>query len=232
MCTVSFIPLPNKGFIFTSNRDENPNRKTSLAKEIIYNNKTLIAPIDQEKGGTWIATNGANKAVCLLNGAFEKHKRILPYRKSRGCITLEAFDAPNLKEYALHVNLNRIEPFTLILIEDDILTELIWDGTKKHVKNLEFNKMHLWSSATLYSREIHKNKLDYFVKKIDSIEITPNNILEAHGKETKTPFILDLENVKTVSITQLIYKNKNILLNYHPLKTILNKTTKAISESF
>lgn len=230
MCTVSFIPLPNKGFIFTSNRDENPNRETTPAQKIIFNNNTLFSPVDQKKGGTWIATNCTNKTVCLLNGAFNKHKRILPYRKSRGFITLEAFNAPTLKDYALTVNLNKIEPFTLILIENDTLTELVWDGNSKHIKNLEFNTVHLWSSATLYSKDMHEQKLAYFSKSINIKKITPKNILDIHGINAKTPFILDLENVKTVSITQVINENKGISLNYQALKTVLNKTTKAISE--
>ncbi len=231
MCTVSFIPLPNKGFIFTSNRDENPKRETTAAKKIIFNNNTLYAPIDQKKGGTWIATNSTNKTVCLLNGAFNKHKRILPYRKSRGFITLEAFNAPTLKDYALTVNLDKIEPFTLILIENDTLTELIWDGHSKHIKNLEFNTLHLWSSATLYSRNMHEQKLAYFSESINTKKISPKNILDVHGLNTKTPFILDLENVKTVSVTQVINDNKDISLNYHSLKPIINKTTKTISDA-
>ena len=53
MCTVSYVPTPH-GFFLTSNRDEDPNRKTlPIQKVKLSNGMEITAPIDFEKKGTW-----------------------------------------------------------------------------------------------------------------------------------------------------------------------------------
>ena len=116
MCTVSYIPLKN-GYILTSNRDENPLRDTTLPqKRQLPNGETIIAPLDKQKRGTWIATNTRNKTACLLNGAYEKHKRILPYKRSRGHYVIEAFKHAKFRDFKSKSDLHNIEPFTMIFI--------------------------------------------------------------------------------------------------------------------
>ena len=62
MCTVTYLPLQDNGFILTSNRDEAIVRKISLppAKYTI-NNTSVFFPKDQEANGTWIATSSNNE---------------------------------------------------------------------------------------------------------------------------------------------------------------------------
>ena len=54
MCTVTYLPLENDGFILTSNRDESPMRKTIPPKKYLENGVELAYPKDQLAGGTWI----------------------------------------------------------------------------------------------------------------------------------------------------------------------------------
>ena len=52
MCTVTYLPQENDGFILTSNRDESPMRKTIPPKKYVENGVELIYPKDQLAGGT------------------------------------------------------------------------------------------------------------------------------------------------------------------------------------
>lgn len=219
MCTVSYIPY-KQGFVLTSNRDESPSRKTKIPQKIeLKNGELLTAPIDEKNNGTWIAATNNDRVACLLNGAFIKHHRNLPYRKSRGLIVLEAFNYKSFSDFVAEVDLENIEPFTLILAEQDKLQVLIWDEEKKHHEVLDTKKPHLWSSSTLYNKEAHLNKLDFFNNFIENSVLTPEGILNLHGLYEDNLFILNRPAVKTVSVTQIIIDNNNDLLLDYNLKT-------------
>ena len=217
MCTVSYIPT-SEGFFLTSNRDEDPGRKTLPIQDItLTNGEQLKAPVDFKGGGSWMASNQSGKVACLLNGAFVKHKREPPYRKSRGQFVFEAFKNSSFSEFIEKTDLENIEPFTIILI-DDFLQVMIWDGQTKHRLIFDKNTSHIWSSSTLYTQEEHIKKYYYFMDSIKSMKPTSEEILKMHGLQSKTPFILDLVHVKTVSITQFSMNAKKRELTYHLVK--------------
>ena len=84
MCTVTYIPVNDKYFI-SSNRDEK-NSRSQAAPPAVYklNNIMLIFPKDADAGGSWIALHENGNAAVLLNGAFEKHNPLPPYKKKQG----------------------------------------------------------------------------------------------------------------------------------------------------
>lgn len=214
MCTVSYIPT-SEGFFLTSNRDEDPDRKTLPVQDItLSNGDQLKAPVDFKGGGTWMASNQTGKVACLLNGAFVKHKRELPYRKSRGQFVFEAFEYPSFSEFIEKTDLQNIEPFTIILI-DDFLQVMIWDGQTKHRLMFDKSTSHIWSSSTLYTQEEHIEKYYFFMDSIKDINPDSETILKIHGIDENTPFILDLPHVKTVSITQFVMNTEKTELTYH-----------------
>ena len=219
MCTVSYIPY-NGGFILTSNRDESPFRETARPQKIqLHTQCEVVAPLDKENGGTWIALDiDRKKVACLLNGAFVKHKRKLPYRKSRGLILMEAFQHSSFASFVNTVNLENIEPFTLILIEKSGLHVLVWDGVEKHEQILDVTKSHLWSSSTLYNAREQAQKQAVFEQFLEEFSISPNTVFELHGNHRKH-FILDRNEVKTVSITQIQVTADKTSLDYYPLPT-------------
>lgn len=214
MCTVSYIPT-NDGFYLTSNRDESPDRETLQIQEIKLSNGNIVnAPIDVEKKGTWIASDKTGKVACLLNGGFEKHKRKLPYRKSRGYFVLEAFEYNSFSEFINKTDLNNIEPFTIILV-DNFLQVLVWDGEKKHRLMQDKSVPQLWSSCTLYTNNDHKKKHHFFMDSLKETKVNSKSIMEMHGLNTDTVFILNKPKVKTVSITQFVMNSKKSELMYH-----------------
>src|SRR5215213_8721662 len=118
MCTVTFIPSGD-GIYITSNRDEKYLRKPAIATEKYHHRDgTILYPKDADAGGSWIAMKDNGDAAVLLNGAFEKHIPSPPYKKSRGLVFVDMVSDDIVVRKFLHYDLNKIEPFTLIVFED------------------------------------------------------------------------------------------------------------------
>jgi len=221
MCTVTFVPTGPGSYILTSNRDENPLRITEEPGNEVYINEqhSIVFPRDAKAGGTWIAVSRHDRTVCLLNGAFIKHRHEPPYRKSRGLILLDYFSFPSATDFARNVDLENIEPFTMVMVEDR-LYELRWDGTDRHFRELSMEDPHIWSSATLYPKEVADAKQEKFLNwyRTDKPR-EAKDIMHFHGVNNPDGFLLDLEIVKTVSITSVTYGSNAVEMIYHDLLT-------------
>ncbi len=219
MCLVSFVPLA-KTVVITSSRDEDKERKKpSLVTNYIRNEKRLNFPQDV-KGGTWIGYDNFNNFLVILNGARTKHKRVLPYRKSRGLIVLELLDAKDIPMAWEAVDLRNIEPFTLLhYSKEGSLWEWIWDGQNKITTQLDAKVGHCWLSSTLYTPEEWEEMKIKFQNVLPNLK-NPEAIRKFHLEnryETKpTGFIYP--PVKTVSNTTVHFKEEAIHLDYLNLR--------------
>lgn len=228
MCLVSYVPLRDKEFVLTSNRDEYINR-ASTPIHIERGSQSILAYPQDHKGGSWLMLSHQGRLGCILNGAYRMHKPAPPYRKSRGLILRELFEYPNLKEFLQHVNLSSIEPFTMILMETDTLLELRWDGDIKHIHRLSSSEIHVWSSCTLYTpeqqelRELHfrNHELHPVTQSEDLLEIHQSPSID----DERTSFIMQIgDEVKTVSITQVhISDDRKSLLHRNLLDQSIEK---------
>lgn len=185
MCSVSFIPKNQHEFILTSNRDEKNARPTSAPVSELIGDTRVFFPKDLNAGGTWIAA-GDNSRICfLLNGAFENHERKPFYNKSRGKLLLESFEYEYIQDFFEQSILEEVEPFTLIIIEmndEPSLIEFRWDGTKKHIKELQTDQAWFWTSATLYNKEVRDQKKQWFDTWLQHSEnIVDKHILKFHS---------------------------------------------------
>jgi uncharacterized protein with NRDE domain len=220
MCTVSFISTNGK-IIITSNRDEKVIRPNAIEpRNYCINNKNIIFPKDPKAGGTWFAVDEKGTILVLLNGANEKHKVQLPYRKSRGLIVLDVISSLSPKDFWQEIDLRNIEPFTLVLFQNNELFQLRWNGNEKETTSLDINKNHLWSSATLYPKEIRENRSDWFYTFLDSkTEISEKEMLYFHRyaeeENHENGLVINRkEELKTLSITQsVIEENKVAILH-------------------
>ncbi len=224
MCTLTFVPLENNNFILTSSRDEQKSRKNSeLPSFTEINNTKILRPVDGDAGGSWIGITNKNRTLCLLNGAFQRHTRNTPYRKSRGIILIELLAAKSEKEIESY-DFDKIESFTLIWIEqkDDSvsLTEYRWveEENKLYKKIIDTNFAHIWSSATLYTSEIAEKREEWFEEwtefyfrkgqKLDTIsQILWHFHVKGGEKQNATPreqILMDDPQGGTVSLTQII----------------------------
>jgi uncharacterized protein with NRDE domain len=237
MCTVTFLPIEN-GYILTSNRDEKKHRPTLPPQSYLIDGEELIFPKDEEAGGTWIVTDKKNRTVCLLNGAFENHIKQAHHTKSRGLIVLESFSFSNFSEFANQVDLANVEPFTLLLIDNNSalnFTELRWDGTQKHISVIDVTIPKIWSSATLYSPEIRKQRELWFEQLLKSnTKLTQQELLNFHLSKHDNGSVNDLvmerdNGLQTISVSQ-ITDNKAIKQFYYKDLTIEKEQTILINE--
>ncbi len=226
MCTVSFVN--NNGVvIITSNRDEKVIRPGALApRNYGLNGKNIMYPKDQKAGGTWFAVDENGIVLVLLNGGIKKHDPLFLYRKSRGLIVLDIISNASPKDFWNEINLEDIEPFTLVLYQKEELYELIWDGITKWKTLLDVAKNHIWSSVTLYSEEIRKKRSNCFFNFLkDRNEISALDMLHFHrntqNDDSENGLIINRENaLKTLSVTQVVIKqNKGTMKYFDLIKT-------------
>ncbi len=223
MCTVTFIPTQNNDFIFTSNRDEAPTRSaTEMAREQ-RGNKELLFPRDALAKGTWIAMSNQNQLVCILNGAFQKHKHQPPYRLSRGIMALDFFSFSNATAFFNQFDFEGIEPFTMIIYDDGALYEFRWDESEKHIKKLDTALPHLWASCTLYSEEWQTKRQDWFKDwQLNTPLINQKTVLgfHKHAGEGNAEFdvLMNRHNiVRTTSITSISKINNQMSMRYEDI---------------
>lgn len=223
MCTVTFLPLKDNGFIFTSSRDVGFQRaKAEKPMSYLENGVELYYPKDGKAGGTWIGTSRNNRLICLLNGGFKNHKRKADYPKSRGLIVKELLIAENFERACKQIDLYNIEPFTLVVVswEEKLrLYELVWDGELRYFKELVPGPF-IWSSSTLYDEFMKKMRDEWFEKWLSSHDISSSGILDFHKNagigDSEVDVFMRRERVGTVSITQVIKKEMNCEMTYFP----------------
>jgi uncharacterized protein with NRDE domain len=222
MCTVSFVPVKDS-VIITSNRDEHIQRKNAAAPAFhLLKNKKIIFPKDQKAGGTWFAAGNHNVVSVLLNGAFKKHIAKPPYRKSRGLVLLEIIEADDPYTFFTALDLDHIEPFTIVLFQFGTLYELRWDGNNKHEKLLDVSGNYIWSSSTLYTEEVIENRKKIFEQFIKTEKnIHPALVRDLHGDDhgdDENGFVINRPTgMKTFSITQAVVKPGSIKFSHTDL---------------
>lgn len=233
MCTVTYLPI-GKNFIFTSNRDESKIRPTQPPVVEQRDGYQLLYPKDAIAGGTWICLSNLNRVANLMNGAFERHEWKPPYRISRGVVLLDLFKHDKVDDFIKSYDLEGVEPFTMIIIDNGTMTELRWDSVKKHVKPLETNKPQIWSSASLYPKMIRDKREMWFnewLKGRTSFE--QKDILSFHhhggeGDKENDVVMNRYDMVQTVSVTSVVKREKGASMHYHDL--IANTTAETTIE--
>ena len=223
MCTVTFLPLEDQGFILTSNRDELVGRKTLPPQKYTENNVEMLYPKDTAAGGTWIGVSEKNRLICVLNGGFEKHIRQVPYGKSRGLISKELLQKDAIQPAIDMLELNDVEPFTMVIIDwnenDYSLFELVWDGTSKHFKRLE-KAPNIWSSSTLYTRENAAMRADWFYDWVKVNNFSQQDILSFHHLEKgdrEQAILMKRSYIETVSVSSVQKTKKGLDFSYEDL---------------
>lgn len=227
MCTVTYIPQAEGGFLFTNNRDEAPSRSSKeMASKKLANGVEIYFPRDSKAGGTWLAVSNDNRLICVLNGAFERHEHQPPYRLSRGIMALEFFEYDSAIEFFEEYEFEGIEPFTLVVVDDGNLIDFRWDGTEVYMGMRDEASCHIWSSAMLYPLEIKEKREVLFSDWLATKEsISKEDILDFHqnGKvgDPKYDLVMNRGNlVRTVSITSIVSKDEQFTMEYMPVGSL------------
>jgi uncharacterized protein with NRDE domain len=223
MCTVSFVNANGK-IIITSNRDEKIIRPNAIEpKNYLINNKKILFPKDKKAGGTWYAADEHSTIIVLLNGATNKHIVKESYRKSRGLILLELISSTSAIESWNTIDLDDIEPFTIVLFENHKLYQLRWNQIEKEKKELDTSKSYIWSSSTLYSEDIRQKREQWFYTFLDTKPAVNENELFNFHRYTEEDnkehgLVINRNDVlKTLSITQTIIEQNRLEMKYFDL---------------
>jgi Transport and Golgi organisation 2 len=222
MCTVSFVRTDGKTII-TSNRDEQVVRLAIEPKEYFVNNKQLFYPKDPKAGGTWFVIDKSGIVLILLNGAEEKHIQRPNYQKSRGIIVLDMISSDSPIDFWSEIDLESVEPFTLVLFQNEKLYQLRWNEIEKSKIELETLQKHIWSSSTLYPKEIRKQRSEWFYEYLaKKTSISETDLYHFHrnteNENTENGLIINRnDKLKTLSITQVVVQNEEVTLSYSDL---------------
>jgi hypothetical protein len=219
MCILTVVPITG-ALIITSNRDEQRTRANSVIPSIekISERETIIAR-DRKANGTWILTDDRGRTAVLLNGAFESHTPIPPYRESRGITLINLFEEEDIKKAFQLYNLNNIEPFQIIVIDKSEGFHLLWDGNEKHAIPIALNKPHVVFSSTQNNKQQREVKRNHFLNAYKDLnECNAKWIFNFHSIQTalssETDFFMNRNLHVTKSITQ-IEINSNISFYKH-----------------
>lgn len=228
MCTVTFLPISVDNFILTSSRDVPFSREKALyPKKYIEDDIELYYPKDGQADGTWIGFSEKHRLICLLNGGFNNHQQQEFYARSRGLIVKELLKTDDITKACKEIDLENVEPFTLVIVEWDFklfLFEFIWDGAQKHLRILP-NEARIWSSSTLYTDQMKLMRNGWFNEwlykyKIQnlSFDIVKEKILKFHHTagigNPEVDVLMKRPKVGTVSITQVLKINEKIKMEY------------------
>lgn len=221
MCTVTLIALSgvDSGFVLTSNRDEAIARETLPPKEYLEDGVRMIYPKDAIAGGTWIGVSERKRAICLLNGAYERHRRKPSYAKSRGVVVKELLAAELLEQQIRSCSLQEMEPFTCVIADWSRrlrFFELVWDENEKHFTELPPGS-YIWASSFLFSAEERQQRREQFENLQQKHRLNRDILLNFHTSEEVNGMILDRGTLKTCSITQIVNTPEGAEMFYRDL---------------
>lgn len=101
MCTVAVVSLEDGAYLLGHNRDESLARSRGLPPRLRRaGDRSFLAPIDPEAGGTWIAVNDVGLTLCMLNAADDDPGRLPPHPTSRGHVASELARCDSLDSVA------------------------------------------------------------------------------------------------------------------------------------
>jgi hypothetical protein len=220
MCTVSWVHHP-RGYDLLFNRDEKRSRGLGLPPTVREcGGVRYIAPLDSDRGGTWIEVNEFGVSLCLLNGGSAPG---LPQR-SRGHLLRELVTGPSTREcmLALHqLDLRHFAPFTLVTLEPGRPATLAtWDATNLTVDPAGDAHMPLTSSSydTPGVRQFRLNELARQIGPAGSIDAAALRRFHASHGESPDAYspCMHRSDAQTVSLSRIQVQQHEIRFWYSP----------------
>ncbi len=216
MCTVIFVPTA-KGNLFASCRDEDPLRQVPGPPACIKGfSGHMLYPVDKA-GGTWAGMHELGHVIILLNGALNDHKRENSYRMSRGLVVQQLLDDTDPLYKWAAIDLENIQPFTLVLFFKNQLYEMRWDGTGKTTEIKDKAVPHIWSSSTLYNEEAKQMRRKWFENGISNVSSIDElyRFLYVHRQKENGFIMKRSAAMQTLSVSLLHHYNNAACYVYY-----------------
>jgi hypothetical protein len=142
MCTLAFALRPAPGVVFAASGNRNEFLARPASGPRLWPGGVL-APRDEQAGGTWIGLNARGLFACLTNRRGANADRI---RASRGLLVedaLRASDARELRERMARVPGDRHNGFHLVWADTREAHVAICDGQRIEVRELPAGELHV-----------------------------------------------------------------------------------------
>jgi hypothetical protein len=111
----------------------------------------------------------------------------------------------------------------LVLFENQKLYQLRWNEIEKSIIELDTNQSHIWSSSTLYSKEIREKRADWFYTFLDTTpEVNADELFNFHRyteeENNEHGLVINRnDTLKTLSITQTVVEKNKVAIHYNDL---------------
>ncbi|MFN3464782.1 MAG: NRDE family protein [Terricaulis sp.] len=159
MCTLT-IWRDSHHLTITMNRDDSQTRQESPPELKHGLRGAVIAPRDEQAGGSWIATSEDGLVACLLN----RYDRAPQGRASRGEIVLRAMDVRTARNAALELSpaAGDYSPFTCILLDQDHSVRVDWNGAQVTRQTLDPQPLEMLTSSSWEQDDVRANRTRLF----------------------------------------------------------------------
>lgn len=222
MCTLTYLPT-NEGFVLTHSRDEDRRRPSSAQIETETTGLFRFhAPKDKRAGGTWMGLHEDGRAACLLNGGQIQYRRADSYPVSRGEIIPKLWQYENFRQFFTAFDRSPYEPFTLVCWEKGRLHALYHNPDEDDWQEYDPGGAHIWTSTRLYpGPERWKRAAHFFRWRRQNAAPMPESIRQLHlvgqPENEILPFTIQRQELRTVSLTQVVHQASRYSLRYQPL---------------
>jgi uncharacterized protein with NRDE domain len=189
MCTVTLFKQDDRLFLFM-NRDERHDRAEELPPRFLNETQSIIAPIDPESGGTWIASSDEGYIACLLNGYDPSDITRTNITKSRGVIIADILSATDPFAAAASFDGSHFASFRLIVCTVEKQHIYSWDG--EHYNSTRFQaeyqqRAFFITSSSLDEPQVVDARCALFHEQVATYEPKAHHIPQWHYSRDPSP---------------------------------------------
>lgn len=222
MCTVSWL-LGDNSYQLLFNRDEQKSRVIASPPSVSYEaDLAVLAPRDEQGGGTWIAANSRGISIALLNAS--SIAAGCNGRMSRGLLPQRLIRLGSVKRIIAalkEMDLSPYLPFTLLAFDPlGVVQKLEWNGELKRFSN-ETGAYGLATSSSFESEAVREFRVGLFKQMTRACNQVSAELLyafhENHGDEPSafSP-CMHRPDAETVSFSWIQVDASRVSLFYAP----------------
>lgn len=209
MCTVTITPVDGQTVI-TMNRDELIEREEDapLLHHLSYEVHAWY-PVDAVSEGTWFGVNNYGLVLSILNRYQENNPQALVSRGKIIPYLLVNKDIMSCLKSLEKMHLHHFMPFTLLLVQGDMLIKVVWNGVEMSQYANSYSKPFLITSSSIELESVtawRKRAFDNFL--FMNKHLNPQLLMNFHtsGAKDNLSYSVNMtrEGRHTKSITQVV----------------------------
>lgn len=209
MCTVTITPVDGQTVI-TMNRDELIEREED-APRLHHLSHEVHAwyPVDAVSEGTWFGVNNYGLVLSILNRYQESNPQALVSRGKIIPYLLVNTDVMSCLKSLEKMHLHHFMPFTLLLIQGDMLIKVVWNGVEMSQYANSYSTPFFMTSSSIELGSVtawRKRAFDNFL--FTNKHLSPQLLMNFHtsGAKDNPSYSVNMtrEGRLTKSVTQVV----------------------------